>query len=73
MKTCNQNPLVDAFQRSVNYLRISVTDRCNLRCRYCAPFNPEHLERKDLLTLEEIYRIAEVGVHLGISKIRLPD
>ena len=49
-----QQQLVDSFQRPVIYLRISVTDRCNLNCRYCAPFTPQHLERKDLLTLRDL-------------------
>jgi MoaA/NifB/PqqE/SkfB family radical SAM enzyme len=59
-----QQQLVDSFQRPVNYLRISVTDRCNLNCRYCAPFTPQHLDREDLLSLEEIYRIALIGTRL---------
>lgn len=68
---CQPQQLVDSFQRPVNYLRISVTDRCNLNCRYCAPFTPDHLDRHDLLTFEEIYRIAAIGTRLGINKIRL--
>ncbi|MFZ7125510.1 MAG: GTP 3',8-cyclase MoaA [Desulfobacterales bacterium] len=64
-------PLVDSFQRRVSYLRISVTDRCNLRCRYCAPSRPLRIEKSRLLTLEEIYRLAEIGVDIGIRKIRL--
>lgn len=71
MKTCHQHPLVDAFQRKVNYLRISVTDRCNLRCRYCAPSLTEHLPKERLLSLEEIQRLARIGIGLGINKIRL--
>lgn len=67
----HEHRLVDSFQRSVSYLRISVTDRCNLHCRYCAPFNPNHLERTQMLTLEEIYRLARIGTGLGITKIRL--
>lgn len=68
---CQPQQLMDSFQRPVNYLRISVTDRCNLNCRYCAPFTPRHLDRQDLLTFEEIYRIAAIGTRLGINKIRL--
>lgn len=63
--------LEDDFQRRVNYLRISVTDRCNLRCRYCAPMRPARVEKKELLTLEEIYRLATIGIGLGITKVRL--
>lgn len=66
------NRLIDRFGRVHNYLRISITDRCNLRCRYCMPnqgmvFKP----RKELLTYEEIERIARVFVRLGIDKIRI--
>ncbi len=67
------NPtLTDPFDRQINYLRISVTDRCNLRCLYCMP--PEGvppLEHADILSYEEIFRIAEISVGLGIRKIRL--
>lgn len=66
------NKLVDTFGRAHTYLRISVTDRCNLRCSYCMP--PEGLNWKtksEILTYEEIIRIARVFVDLGITKIRL--
>ncbi|MBX9878432.1 MAG: GTP 3',8-cyclase MoaA [Candidatus Obscuribacterales bacterium] len=66
------NKLVDTFGRKHTYLRISVTDRCNLRCSYCMP--PEGLnwkEKSEILTYEEIIRIARVFVDLGITKIRL--
>lgn len=61
----------DNFEREITYLRISVTDRCNLRCKYCMP--PEGIEKKDhekLLSLEEMYRIIKVSTKLGIKKIR---
>ena len=64
--------LSDSFQRPINYLRISVTDRCNLRCIYCLP--PEGvrlMSHEDILTYEEIYTIAQVAAGLGIDKIRL--
>jgi len=64
--------LSDSFQRPVNYLRISVTDRCNLRCIYCMP--PEGvclMPHSDVLTYEEIYTIARVAAELGINKVRL--
>jgi cyclic pyranopterin phosphate synthase len=64
-------PLTDSFQRRVQYLRISVTDRCNLHCRYCAPSRPKQIGRALLLSLEEIERLAGIGVGLGICKIRL--
>jgi GTP 3',8-cyclase len=63
--------LTDRFHRVVSYLRLSVTDRCNLRCRYCAPSTPRRLERGQLLTLEEMNRLVGIGTMLGITKVRL--
>jgi len=64
--------LFDSFQRPINYLRISVTDRCNLRCIYCLPAEGVRLmSHRDILTYEEIYTIARVAAELGINKIRL--
>ncbi len=63
--------LIDASRRPINYLRVSVTDRCNLRCRYCAPAEPRRIKREQLLTLEEIHRAVRIAVQLGIDKIRL--
>ena len=65
-------PLVDPFQRAISYLRVSVTDRCNLRCVYCMPeegikFQP----REEILTLEEILAIVRVGAAMGLRKVRL--
>ena len=61
----------DSFGRRINYLRISLTDRCNLRCRYCMPEEGiEKFQHEDMLTLEETYKIAEAFVELGIDKIR---
>ena len=62
----------DSFQRPVNYLRISVTDRCNLRCVYCMPEDGVNLmSHDDILTYEEIYTVAKAAAELGINKIRL--
>lgn len=62
----------DSFGRDINYLRISVTDRCNLRCRYCMPEEGvKWVEHNRILSLEEIYRIVKIGAGLGIRKIRL--
>jgi cyclic pyranopterin phosphate synthase len=64
--------LSDSFQRPINYLRISVTDRCNLRCIYCMP--PEGVEltsHSDILSYEEIHTIAEAAAELGIDKLRI--
>jgi len=62
----------DSFQRPIDYLRISVTDRCNLRCIYCMPAEGIRLmSHEDILSYEEIYTIAEAAAELGISKIRI--
>jgi len=64
--------LIDRFDRRINYLRISLTDRCNLRCIYCMPPEGERkLRHKDILRYEEIIRIVRIGIKLGIKKIRL--
>lgn len=64
--------LVDTFGRGIYYVRISVTDRCNLRCRYCMPSSaPEWLERDNILSFEEIERFVRVAADEGIRKIRL--
>jgi cyclic pyranopterin phosphate synthase len=61
----------DSFQRPINYLRISVTDRCNLRCVYCMPeAGVTLMSHGDILTYEEIYTVAKVAAGLGINKIR---
>lgn len=66
------NTLMDSFGRSHQYLRISVTDRCNFRCRYCMPQNGmTFLPRTELLNDEEILRLASLFVTMGIHKIRL--
>ena len=66
-----EKTLRDTFGRVHNNLRISVTDRCNLRCTYCMPEEVTFLERADLLSFEEIARFVETVVPLGIDKIRL--
>ena len=63
--------LIDKFGRVHNNLRISVTDRCNIRCVYCMPETVEFLPRASLLTFEEIARFVRVAASLGITKIRL--
>jgi cyclic pyranopterin phosphate synthase len=64
--------LVDAFGREHTNLRISVTDRCNIRCFYCMPAeNVQFMDRKDLLTFEEIERFTRICVGLGVNKVRL--
>ena len=67
-----QNPgLVDRFGRVVDYVRISVTDRCDLRCVYCMAEDVKFVPRPQLLTLEEIARIGRAFVELGVKKIRI--
>ena len=64
--------LSDSFQRPINYLRISVTDRCNLRCIYCMPAEGvELMSHEDILTYEEIHTVARAAAELGINKVRL--
>ena len=71
----NIKPVTDTLRRPLHDLRISVTDKCNLRCTYCMPAdhyheNYEFLKREDLLTFEEIARIARAFVEAGVSKLR---
>jgi cyclic pyranopterin phosphate synthase len=64
--------LKDQFDRCINYLRISVTDRCNLRCIYCMPeCGVEQKKHEDILSVEEVLEIARIAVEFGISKIRV--
>src|SRR4029077_7443628 len=63
--------LIDTFGRRHNNLRISVTDRCNLRCTYCMPEDVSFLDKAELLTFEEIARFVEIAAPLGIDKVRL--
>ncbi|MDR1962110.1 MAG: GTP 3',8-cyclase MoaA [Gracilibacteraceae bacterium] len=64
--------MLDKYNRVINYFRVSVTDRCNLRCRYCMPEEGKpKLEHRDILKLETIEKIARVAVGLGIEKIRV--
>ena len=68
--SCSQ-PLVDAFDRRISYLRLSVTDRCDLRCTYCMPERMEFLPKKEVLSLEELHKLALAFIDRGITKIRL--
>ena len=64
--------LIDSFGRQINYVRLAVTDRCNLRCQYCMPAHGiEIVAREELLTYKEMYRIIRVLTELGVRKIRL--
>jgi cyclic pyranopterin phosphate synthase len=63
--------LYDSWQRQINYLRISVTDFCNLNCIYCARMSVPHLPMAEILTYEEIARLVRVAASIGINKVRL--
>src|SRR5579875_363935 len=64
-------PLVDPFGRAISYLRISVTDRCDLRCVYCMQENMVFLPRAELLTFEELERLGRIFIQLGTRKLRI--
>ena len=64
--------LTDKFGRKISYLRLAITDRCNLRCQYCMPAHGiDIVDRKDLLSYKEMYRIIRVLSELGVDKVRL--
>ena len=64
--------LVDPFGRKIDYLRISITDHCNLKCYYCKPFSGRsHLERSEILNYEEMLKVARAAAAIGITKIRI--
>jgi cyclic pyranopterin phosphate synthase len=72
MRKARPEALIDACNRRLNYLRISITDRCNLSCAYCLPCGDiPRLAHADILRYEEILRIVQVGAGLGISKVRV--
>ncbi len=64
--------LVDSYGRKIDYLRISITDHCNLKCYYCTPFSGrDHLERAEILTYEEMLKVARAAAAAGITKLRI--
>lgn len=63
--------LIDRFGRQVDYVRLSVTDRCDFRCVYCMTEDMQFLPRKDVLTLEEIYQVGRAFTELGVRRLRL--
>ena len=69
--TTSQNQLTDRFGRTVSYVRLSVTDRCDLRCVYCMPEKMKFVPRTQLLTLEEMENVARAFIKLGVDKIRI--
>ena len=66
-----KDKLIDPYGREINYLRVSVTDRCDFRCTYCMAENMQFLPKKDILTLEEIEDICNSFIKFGTKKIRL--
>ena len=68
----NDGAMIDQFGRRVEYLRISVTDKCNLRCVYCMPMEGlPWLKREELLTYEEIARIVRTMTDMGLRRVRI--
>lgn len=63
--------MLDSYGREISYMRISVTDRCNLRCRYCMPEGINLIPMENILTYEEIVMIAEAAVMLGITRFKI--
>ena len=63
--------LIDSFGRRIDYVRLSVTDRCDLRCRYCMTERMKFLPRREILTLEELAALATILIARGVRKIRL--
>ena len=64
-------PMIDGFERAITYLRVSVTDRCDLRCVYCMAEDMTFLPKTDVLTLEEMDRLCSAFIRLGVRKIRI--
>ncbi|ARU17380.1 GTP 3',8-cyclase MoaA [Croceicoccus marinus] len=71
MNPATQSPLIDGFGRHITYLRLSLTDRCDLRCSYCMPERMQFLPRAEVLSLEEAHRVAIAFIDRGVTKIRL--
>jgi len=65
------NKLVDQFGRTVDYIRLSITDRCDFRCVYCMSEDMTFLQREEVLSLEECARLVNIFVNLGVSKVRI--
>lgn len=66
-----ERELIDNFGRRIDYVRLSVTDRCDLRCRYCMTERMKFLPRREILTLEELGALATILIARGVRKIRL--
>lgn len=71
LRKLDTDKLIDLFGRQVNYLRLSVTDRCDFRCQYCMSENMKFLPREKLLTLEEMATLGQAFANMGVNKIRI--
>lgn len=71
MTPVTPRPLIDSFARQVSYVRLSVTDRCDLRCAYCMPERMQFLPKAQVLTLEELHRLGLAFIARGVRKLRL--
>lgn len=71
MTETTDNKLVDKYGRTIDYVRLSVTDRCDFRCVYCMSEEMTFLPREQILSLEEIYQVAEAFTRLGVNKLRI--
>lgn len=70
--TVSEVKLIDNYNRMINYLRVSITDRCNLRCMYCVPDGKiPKLGHKEILSYEEILRVIRIAISLGVNKVRV--
>ena len=67
----NTHQLVDPFGRRITYLRLSVTDRCDFRCTYCMSEDMQFAPRAQILSLEELYAVADAFIGLGVRRIRI--
>ena len=64
--------MIDRFGRDINYLRVSITDRCNYRCQYCMPHDGvKNMAHEELLSFEELYLVIHQFVNIGVKKVRL--
>src|SRR6185436_1162766 len=66
-----QADLIDTYGRRITYVRLSVTDRCDLRCRYCMAEHMQFLPKRDILTLEGMVELSDILIARGVRKIRL--
>ena len=71
MQATAESALNDAFGRTITYVRVSVTDRCNLRCTYCMSEDMQFLPKAEVLTLEELERVCAAFVRRGVRKLLL--